>query len=172
MLCAVNQTGVDIVIPIVFGDHLEVRNVSAILVQVKNDRSYESQQSSTKLFEALDPFAVKLYDVEDPSIGPVIRMVFTLSSKAPRVELIKPKSRTSPRRSSQFTTYNIWCSGLTHETFRVVTSKEEDRYQSLLSRSCDMSQVYKSTEEEAIKLYHSMQPVVDDLAGHLEKYVA
>lgn len=178
-MCAVNQNGVDLVIPIVFGGRLEPQNVSAILIQVKNDRHFESQNSCNPLFNAMDPFAVKLFTEEDRSTKPVIRMVFTLSSRSSEVALVPPSNPTSP--SSRYTAYDIWCRGLTHNTFQVIEAKDVNIYQDLLSRSHKISQMYDLAKNDiAAHLRRSMHPAVDkrpevhtvdEPSWHLRKYI-
>ena len=86
MVCAEGQSSVDLVIPIVFNNSLKPQNVSAILIQVKNNLRYQNPHSSHQLFSSLNPFGVKLFtEQEDGDLKPVIRMVFALASKVPSV---------------------------------------------------------------------------------------
>ncbi|KAI0302586.1 hypothetical protein BC826DRAFT_422138 [Russula brevipes] len=55
-----NQRGVDIIIPVLMGTVLHPKFVTAIFVQVKNDRSYTDDVSDT-LFTGMDPCKVKLF---------------------------------------------------------------------------------------------------------------
>ena len=109
-----------------FNGRLQPDNVSAILIQVKNSPSYKSVKSVRRLFRAMHPFSLGLFDRNDGRLRPVIRMVFTLSSQTPQVSLICPPQRPTQRRT--FTAYDMWCAGLAPASFRVVRASEEGVY--------------------------------------------
>jgi len=79
VLCANNQPGVDLVIPICYsGDKLSRDNVTAILIQVKNNQTF-GENIHSYLFDAMDPFHINLFNKDMLSPLPIIRMVFALA---------------------------------------------------------------------------------------------
>ena len=99
VLCANNQAGIDIVVPFTYSDaKLGRKNVSAILVQVKNDRKL-STMLIRWLFEGMNSFFVGLFDHSDEPL-PVIWMVFALSSAKSGVTILEPE-RTRYRRKAK-----------------------------------------------------------------------
>ena len=91
ILCDNNQVGVDIVIPFTYHDgKLGRRNVSAILIQVKNDRKFSTTPRHW-LFDVMNPFFVGLFNHSDDEPLPVIRMVFALASVKSGVTILKPE---------------------------------------------------------------------------------
>jgi hypothetical protein len=61
VICANNHHGVDIVLPICkpASRKLSRHNVTAILIQVKNDKAFQ-HRIDKMLFDAMDPFRVQL----------------------------------------------------------------------------------------------------------------
>jgi hypothetical protein len=79
ILCANNQRGVDLVVPICYsGKVLSRRTVTAILIQVKTDTHF-GENAHGYLFDAMDPFSINLFD-QNMDAPPIIRMVFALAS--------------------------------------------------------------------------------------------
>jgi hypothetical protein len=71
IVCASNQMGIDILVPVLTGTILQPEFVSAILFQVKNNARYTNNVSPTSaiLFTMMDPFKVGLFskrDMENP----------------------------------------------------------------------------------------------------------
>ncbi|KAI0313065.1 hypothetical protein OF83DRAFT_1066111, partial [Amylostereum chailletii] len=122
VICPNNQRGVDIIVPVLFGTVLHPDSVSAILVQVKTDRSYTTSPREYT-FEATDPFQVGIFSDKGRSDAeaarPVIRMVFALASS--RSGTSCPSSASAP---DKFTAYDIWCAGTSHETFIPIREQE------------------------------------------------
>jgi hypothetical protein len=146
VMCANNQRGVDIVLPICDPSRkLSRHNVTAILVQVKNDKNFTGYNRT--LFDGLDPFDVNLFSNGDPPL-PVIRMVFALASVQTGVSY-----STAPERrhhGGRFTGYDIWFSGLSAKTFKG-TDEDVDSYKKLLTRSLQPHDAYELNET---KDYH------------------
>jgi hypothetical protein len=142
VMCANNQRGVDIVLPICDPSrNLSPRNVTAILVQVKNDRAFK-KNIKTSLFGAMDPFEVDLFSDGDTPL-PVIRMVFALASVEPGVSFTPvPESRHCGER---FTGYDIWCAGLSAKTFNGIDADVES-YKKLLTRSLKPHDAFELNE--------------------------
>jgi hypothetical protein len=131
VFCADNQQGIDIVLPMCRSDkNLSRDNVTAILVQVKNDASITKIRKT--LFDAMDPYEVGLFGKNKTLPPPVIRMVFSLGSDKPGVTF-----RPIPEgmhHSGKFTAYDVWCAGLSTETFRDVEN-DLHSYRQLLERT-------------------------------------
>ncbi|KAF8689160.1 hypothetical protein AX14_003377 [Amanita brunnescens Koide BX004] len=167
VLCANNQAGIDIVVPFTYSDaKLGRKNVSAILVQVKNDRKF-STTPIRWLFEGMNPFFVGLFDRSDEPL-PVIRMVFALSSAKTGVTILEPERTRYRRKAKQkkakksppYTSYDIWCAEAFAQTFTVINKAEEGVYEQLLKVCNPFPQSHKSAlelpEEEALR--RSMNP--------------
>ncbi|KAA1471223.1 hypothetical protein DENSPDRAFT_99917 [Dentipellis sp. KUC8613] len=185
VICANNQRGVDIVIPILFKNNSLKKNISAILIQVKNDPSFTDTVRSS-LFDGMSPFDVGLFseDVAEPL--PVIRMVFALASKKSAIHFHDTPLRTSSRleeignggNTRAFTAYDIWFAGANHETFKVITPEQESTYQCLLTRSQNLFNPYemntggdRSTKEARCRMRRGMHPVVFSQVDHYRKLV-
>jgi hypothetical protein len=131
IICAQNQTGVDIVLPLCLKTgHLSRRTVSAILVQVKNSDQY-GYDIDRMLFDGLCPFKVGVFD-ETSTPRPVIRMVFALSSSKSGVRFPEVRERSHTRCHDASTAFDIWCAGLS--SFRDI-DEDLNSYQTLLDRS-------------------------------------
>jgi hypothetical protein len=100
--------------------------VTAILVQVKNAECFECGIDKT-LFDDMDPFRVGLFSSGKPQ-GPVIRVVFAFASCENGVLFPTTGQR------NQFSSFDIWCAGLSPNTFRGV-GDDLVPYQVLLKRS-------------------------------------
>ncbi|EKM49205.1 uncharacterized protein PHACADRAFT_107241, partial [Phanerochaete carnosa HHB-10118-sp] len=79
--CANSFPGVDFIIPFLLrGDTASPAAISAILIQVKLDKSYGSNPN-VRLFDAMDPQELGIFD-QDVTM-PVVRIVFSLAAKQP-----------------------------------------------------------------------------------------
>ena len=138
ILCANNQRGVDIVLPVCYsGNVLSRRDVTAILIQVKNDETFDGNIRD-HLFEAMDPFTINLFDKESEP-RPIIRMVFALASKTSVAKYVQVESSRCKRGA--FTSYDIWCAGTSRKTFPIIGA-DEDVYRGLLDRTRSRAQEY------------------------------
>ncbi|EPQ51580.1 hypothetical protein GLOTRDRAFT_140973 [Gloeophyllum trabeum ATCC 11539] len=184
ILCADNHRGVDIVIPFVFKDApIEAQNISAILIQVKNDRSYSHKVQRTT-FVGMDPRRVRLFTRKDSPL-PVIRMVFSLGSWKAGLTVVQPPERRSSRipSSRPFTAYDIWCAQISSDTFGVINSeKGEDvrAYESLLRRSLGVHDGFElrddpkaepAVREARINLRRRMYPGAAALPSHFNSFI-
>jgi hypothetical protein len=138
VMCANNQRGVDIVLPICDPSQtLSRHNVTAILVQVKIDKSFNMY--TQPLFDAMDPFQVNLFSLGASPL-PVIRMVFALASNQTGVSYPTiPKRRK--HHGERFTAYDIWFAGLSENTFDGIKD-DVDSYKELLARSLQPHDAY------------------------------
>ncbi|KAH9828947.1 uncharacterized protein C8Q71DRAFT_684773, partial [Rhodofomes roseus] len=173
LICADNQAGVNIIIPCLFGTQLVSEKVTAIMVQVKNDRRFTTKVQR-HLFTAMNPYTCGIFakDVKDPP--PVLRMVFALASSGPAVTSPSRRQRTSPRRheaSAKFTAYDIWCAGAGASTFGVVQEGEQEVIDNILKtlrRPRDTERMYK--DDEPVSAVRSMQPLSSIDRSHFERW--
>ena len=172
LICVNNHRDIDIVIPIIFdlqGHSVKPEHVSAILIQVKNDRSFTAN-IRTSLFTGMDPFKVGLFSKGMKAGLPIIRMVFALASKDPTVKVIQPspasvqrttRARSSPMKSDKFTTYDIWIAGATNKSFGVIEESGIGTYTKLLERSCKNFNGYDLIDKAAIPSEKQIQRRAD-----------
>lgn len=130
IICALGQAGFDLIIIYLKGRVLQQSSIGYILIQVKNDKAYGSKLHRS-LFDNMDPKL--LY--KDARELPVIRMVFALGSKKPKVAFRTPQSSLHHPPSSSYTSYDIWLAGATSSTFPVIDVKQEKHYEECLAYS-------------------------------------
>jgi len=170
IVCKDNQQGVDIIVPVVsLPGNLSPRTVTAILIQVKNAKNY-GLEPKEGLFNAMDPCGLGL--LSDHPL-PIIRMVFALASPRAGVTFPSRPSR-EPHHPAAFTSFDIWCAGLSTETFRQI-GDDLDSYLALLDRSqrshdaFNVSESYNPLSEGTKKIVGrtrcSMAPLVKS-SGH------
>lgn len=170
-LCANCQGGIDIIAPLVFGTGTLCRsNISALFVQVKNDRSFKAQPN-TILFDLMNPYLVRFFDMGEKKPLPIIRMVFALGSPTAAVEAIpqyverlprkaKTTAREGVQKSPRYTSYDIWCAKASSETFGVIKIEDEQNYALLLKTDKVFPKAYCSEFgiEEVESIKRSMNP--------------
>jgi len=138
IICPPGYHGIDIVLPVCFkGNTLGRDNMTAILIQVKNDERYRKDVSGD-LFEHMDPFDVGLFSNGDEPL-PVIRMVFALGSDKCGITF---PSQEKCGLGGRFTSYDVWCAGLSPSTFACI-GEDESSYQAVLKRSIQASNAGK-----------------------------
>ena len=82
VLCANNQTGIDVILVFLRdGTDLVRRNAGLCLVQVKNDPKY-STKPQPEVFSAMEPYDLGILEEGDPSV-PLIKIVFALAARKP-----------------------------------------------------------------------------------------
>ncbi|KAI0285279.1 hypothetical protein BGY98DRAFT_1092902 [Russula aff. rugulosa BPL654] len=129
IVCKDNQQGIDIILPMVWPNgNISRRTVSAIVIQVKNAKDFGFTVNN-KLFDAMDPCGLGF--LSDAPL-PVIRMVFALASAKSGINF--PAEREREIRHDDFTAYDIWCAGLSTESFQQI-GHDLESYQKLLGRS-------------------------------------
>jgi hypothetical protein len=176
VMCKDNQRGIDIVLPVCAREkNLSQKTVTAILIQVKNDRSFKHTIEKT-LFDGMDPFLVGLFSEDDGSKPlPVIRMVFALASDKCGVTF--PAVPNSRDHDDKFTAYDVWCAGLSPETFRDIDG-DLVWYQSLLLQSLQPHDAFHlkevkdkhphpQTNEARGGLRRRLAPLLDETHDHL-----
>jgi hypothetical protein len=158
VLCADNQGGIDVLLPFLYLDNkLQQDNVSGIFIQVKNDKSFSSTPNLF-LFDAMNPYFLGFFNMDEQKPVPIIRMVFALAANEACVKAVEDapvrknpargakskgeKKRT--RRCPAYTAYDIWCAGTSAETFSVVKPGDEQVYAELLKVSRLFPGVYEA----------------------------
>jgi hypothetical protein len=172
VVCKNNQYAIDIILPVCrMHGNLSRQTITAIYIQVKNAKSY-TLKIKNPLFDAMDPFTLGLHNDNPLGPLPIIRLVFALGSPRAGVSF-RPPCRTT--NGDDFTTFDIWCAGLSTETFRQIGDDLES-YRILLDRSLQPNDVfelketkYKSlsndTKAERGRLRRNMAPLVM-FSGH------
>jgi hypothetical protein len=184
IVCADYQRAVDVVIPIVIDKDkpLTKENVTALLLQSKNDVSY-STNVFPSLFHIIDPYALGIFDRSTENPPPVIRMVYALASKESGVCVVKPPVRKAlPRAAKEkaaekqaaetklnkyaYTSFDIWCAQASSKTFRAIQTHEDGIYAELLKMSQDVPMMFQPPEEYLASTAMSMYPCGTSSAGH------
>ena len=95
-------------------------------IQMKNSTSYGLNIDS-RLFHAIDPCWLGMLS-EDPLL--IIQIVFVLAALEAGIGFPSPHLHKS-HHSNKFTSFNIWCAGLSAEIFKQI-SDDLDSYIKLL----------------------------------------
>ncbi|KAF8892397.1 hypothetical protein CPB85DRAFT_245436 [Mucidula mucida] len=191
VICATNELAIDLVVPVVIGDVLAKENVTAIFIQVKNDKRY-TEKSTGWLFDAMDPFRIGLFS-KGVNPLPVICMVFALASKNSVVGYLKarkvlrrskriqklpvPSPLCPPGKKTTFTAYDIWCAAMTSRTFRVISYDQEPAYADILLRARSLANPYtpmpypSQFEQNRGDMRRAMKPGVSSLPQHHQRYI-
>lgn len=140
IVCKNNQYGVDIILPVcLMQGHLSRTSISAIYIQVKNTEGFTLKVNNT-LFHAMNPFQLGLFS-NDPR--PIIRLVFALGS--PDVGVQFPSREHVPHHPDRFTSFDVWCAGLSTDTFRQI-GNDINSYRVLLDRSLQPHDIFNLKE--------------------------
>jgi hypothetical protein len=164
ILCPVNAAGFDIGIPFIYDGEgaLERSNMGLILVRVKNF-PYHDIKPHPAHFEDMNPTEIGVYDAEEDSPAPIIRMFFALAAPEGRVTAVGQQEQSSDS-DSLFTAYDIWCGRVCRDTFGLVTKRNEGYYQQLLQMSYGTNPLLQSgerssaVEKEIAQVIRSMCP--------------
>jgi hypothetical protein len=134
MMCANDQPGVDIVIPICHTQQpLSRDSVTAILVQVKNADKYQFKIHES-LFDAMDPIGLGLFPEKLKVVPkPVICIVFALAAVDAGVDFPNTRQRDD-HHNDKLTAFDVWCAGLGDNTFKDIDA-DLASYRLLLERS-------------------------------------
>jgi hypothetical protein len=173
VMCLDNQLGIDLIIPVCArDDKLSRRSVTAILIQVKNDNSFKCRVDKP-LFDCVNPFRIGLFSEDDRPL-PVIRMVFALGSD--KAGVVFPTVEEGKLNIDAFTAYDIWCAGLSADTFRDIGS-DLKWYKTLFQRSIRSHDVFEvkdaksnyrneGTEQARARQRRKMAPLSVPVASH------
>jgi hypothetical protein len=151
IVCPVSHGGVDIVLPVcVTKGNLSRDTVTAILIQVKTSDRFQCRIDNF-CFDEMDPSLVVFSEGQSPR--PIIRIVFALGSHEagilPRGS--EPERDDSNNRQGDFTSFDIWCAGLSPNTFKDVGG-DLAAYKVLLDRSLrsDISEALDLTDDPTL----------------------
>ena len=179
IICANNQRGVDILIPVLMGKILDPKFVTAILVQVKNDASFKDSLC-IPLFTVMNPFKIKLFSKNEgkgSELPPVLRIVFALASQKPIVTAPSVPMRKSPRdkiSNSAFTAFDLWIAGVSPESFGVIPDGDTHAtYKLLVDRTRNQFNGYGALEEKEhyMDLKRTMHAAAASGNPHYKKYI-
>ena len=124
VMCTDNQYGVNVIIPVCqHQQKLSRHTVTAILIQVKNNTTFKVTPQ-TKLFNTMDPFNVHLFLTMGQTPLPVLHLVFALASNKNKVSIMAPPT-CKHHHLNKFTSFDIWCVGLSSDTFQDIENDIE-----------------------------------------------
>jgi hypothetical protein len=170
MLCANCHPGTDFVLPFLLrGLRLTWDNISAILGQIKNDAAF-TDIPDLSLFDKMDPFALGLFGAEGGvSNRPIIRIVFALSAKTPSLQLVRVRTLSAEDRHS-YTTYDIWCSGLSPDILAPIARQKADVWDALLQASYGWDKLYRTGDSVTQDIRRSMNPGAASHSAHWSQW--
>ncbi|KAH9926371.1 uncharacterized protein B0H18DRAFT_1211012 [Fomitopsis serialis] len=174
-ICADNEDNMAIIIPILFGTVLVQEKVSAIMVQVMNNRRFTTKVERY-LFDLMNPYRCGVFDSKVKAPPPVIRMFFALAS--PESSVTIPSQRLTPNTGvGRYTAYDIWCAGARGSTFAVVQEDEEDVLARLLETLREHREVAKLYEdpwhpesESTVHAIRTMSPGTSTHRSYFEQW--
>jgi hypothetical protein len=115
VLCATGQHFIDGINPFLCnGTTLSHGNLSLILWQSKNKLAF-TDEPQQKLFDYMDVYSLKILEKNDAAI-PLIKIIFALAAEKPCLRV----NRRSPSSGYNAVIYEVWCAGLTRETFNAI----------------------------------------------------
>jgi hypothetical protein len=187
--CANNQRGTDFVLPFLLdGTSITPENVSAIIIQVKNDGTY-TKKPKLYLFDAMNPFWLGIFTKADRRPPPIIRMVFALASSESSVSFITAKDRATiysqqvkqkpqvkiaeqeaKNPSPAYTTFDIWCAKACHATFKAIETNEEANYANLLKIKKVFPKAYEAGAENDDLRQNLRKQMNPGTATHIEHW--
>jgi hypothetical protein len=147
VLCANNQEGIDIVLPVCDRERkLSRETVTAILVQVKNVNGYKLEIDKT-LFDGMNPIKLGLFP-DGVERKPVIRIVLALASGETGVNFPEAPERER-HHGDKFTAFDVWIAGLSTASFRHIDD-DLGAYQKLLDRSLQPHDAFELKGDEEL----------------------
>ena len=183
ILCADNQAGVDMILPVVYKDQMLSRtNMTVIMIQSKNDVKF-STTPHRYLFHLMNPFTLGIFN-KSHDFRPVIRMVYALAAHKPIVQVMergrppserafkdkdKGKSKGKSRGRSfipSFTSFDIWCGHTSSSTFGAIRPEDDETYRELLKRSKDVVEMFESEKKSMKDATMSMYPGATSKDAH------
>jgi hypothetical protein len=152
VICPNNQEGIDLAIPILLnGTIIEESNTSVILIQVKNNAAIGTRVQRA-IFDAMDPIKLGIFESKK-EFKPTIRMVFAFGRPdsfsfvpgEPSIAVFGAGGRKWNKKRNE--TYDIWCSGISHRTFAVVSPEDIGYYKHILLRLPDINFAYELKDD-------------------------
>jgi hypothetical protein len=142
-------------------------------------RDLKRSQTPSYVFDLMNPYLVRFFDMDEKKPLPIIRMVFALGSPTAAVEVIpqyeerpprkaKTNAQKAARKSPRYTSYDIWCAKASSEIFGVIKEDDEQHYALLLKTDKVFPQAYYSEFgiEEIESIRRSMNPGTSVNAAH------
>ncbi|KAG6848466.1 hypothetical protein H0H93_016753 [Arthromyces matolae] len=170
ILCADRQLGIDAILVFILDCEkpLGPNNIGIILIQDKNDANYKLAYRGY-LYDIMHPHVLGIFE-DDKDHCTVIRMVLALASPESGAYVIPPPIERPLREppTQKFTAYDIWCAGVTKETFPLI-GDDDQLFREILQRDSFWPASYKPLdcepmEIEAVK--RSLHPASRGDDGH------
>ncbi|KAL0946391.1 hypothetical protein HGRIS_012620 [Hohenbuehelia grisea] len=138
IMCAPNQTSIDLIHPfLVNGDLIVPDNAGLGLIQVNNDEKY-GLSSHGELFQSMDPYHLGILQADDPPV-PLVRIVFALASRKSGVVAV----RHAPSEEYNAVRYDIWIAGLSSDFLHPIRGNDdEDIWNAILGASHGWRGIY------------------------------
>jgi hypothetical protein len=149
-----SQAGFDCGLPTNHGTKVIRTSTAFLLVQFKNDDKY-SATIKPRLFDLMDPVRLGIIEEGETLEVPIIRIVFAVAGKVPALRYVRKQSK------GNFTTYDIWASGLTGDVFSIIDG-DLDNWRALLGASHGWQQIYKSHKKSIREVKQTMTPMAGD----------
>ncbi|KAG6843442.1 hypothetical protein H0H87_004567, partial [Tephrocybe sp. NHM501043] len=165
LLCANNQPGVDLCIPFTFGDdHLQKDSTTAVLLQINNGPKI-TEAKMDDLFDLMDPILLGILSDKTPNPMPVIRIVLSLASSKSSIVI-----RQNDDSKSKFTSFDFFCSGISHNVFRHVRKEDEKLWNKLVEASSPWKQIYTPALSKGKVLRRAQNPLAATEPGFYSAY--
>jgi hypothetical protein len=171
VVCANGQPGVDLALPIVFGQQLKVDKMSVLLIQSRNVCKYPNVPK-IHLFDAMNPFPLGVLSSETKNPNPIIRMVFSLDAPAPIIHVMKRGTRlptpreVKPIRTHAYSSYDIWCGPASSSVFGTIQDADNPVYKQLLQQTTPVRGLFVSEGGDLGRLLRSMLPCATTEPDH------
>ncbi|KAG6856553.1 hypothetical protein H0H87_003235 [Tephrocybe sp. NHM501043] len=165
LMCTNTQSGVDAVVYYTYGDgYLQENNIGAILMQFKDDPSI-TVTDMDDFFDLMDPIRLGILSDETSNPIPIVRIVFSLASAKSSILL-----RENDHSESKFTSFDIFCSGVSHRIFRHVLKGDEALWRALVKASSPWRSIYTSEFSEASALRRAQNPLAATASDFYSAY--
>jgi hypothetical protein len=184
IIYADNQTGVDMILPMVYKDKVLRRtNMTVIMIQSKNDEKF-SIRPHGYLFDSMNPFIQGIFNRQEKNPRPVIRMVYALAARKPIVRVMKCGQPT-PQEASKgkgkardrstncnFTSFDIWCGHASSSTFGAIHPEDDETYRKLLKRSKpDVVEIFEPEQQYMKEMTMHMYPGATGKDAHWSSFI-
>ena len=164
ILCANGQYAIDGINPFLFhGTTLAFENLGLLLWQSKNDAAFTATPQPS-VFEAMDVYKLKILKEGDAAV-PLIKIVFALAARTPCLTVV----RHPPSVDYNAVVYEIWCAGISPDTFNAVEPSQANTWAALLQASYGWKTIYRGDGVDK-ELRMSMNPGTATEFGHWRRW--
>ncbi|KAG6808840.1 hypothetical protein H0H92_002627 [Tricholoma furcatifolium] len=177
ILCANSQKSIDGLVPFLWRPDSDSKyQIGGILFQSKNDRTYKrdhAPESRRLLFEAMDPFKLKVISNNDKIPVPIIRIVFALAAESPppEFELVPEQGTSDSKKIPLYTSFDYWCPGVDSTVFKPVAKEDHTSWHSLVSASQKWEKLYTSSSSRlGANLRRSQNPLAGQQDAHFDSF--